>query len=150
MKIWVGERNPKSLNDMIDLLHTYNTYHPHVRCERGTAFDGRGASKLGSDARDGRGPVKREKSSETGNWSRGCSAEVTCFKCHQKGHYTKEYRAETFRLEYPKLCRARFHRKGAVNDNQPVEMRVDTGCSRMTVRRDVVPDVLLKEEKVQA
>ena len=39
MIIWVGERNPKSLDDMTDLLHTYNTYHPHVRCERRTAFD---------------------------------------------------------------------------------------------------------------
>ena len=41
---------------------------------------------------------------------------------------------------------SRFLRRGTVNESDVVLMKIDSGCTQTTVRRDIIPGIVLKPE----
>ena len=139
MSRWIREREPKSEAELTTLMQTYSTYYPEPKKEARTQGQLRkelqktsswSNKKLSRETRPA--PTKQE------------IEKVTCYKCQKKGHYARDCRQETFVMEEKRRALSRFRCTGTINKGQEVEMRLDSGCTRTTVRKDLIPKELLK------
>ena len=78
--------------------------------------------------------------------------EITCYECGKKGHCMANCKEETYNVQFYTPKQSRFLQSGTVNESDVVIMKNYSGCTQTTVRRDVVPGVVLmpKTKKVLA
>ena len=153
MSRWIQEREPKHKTEVTTLMQKYLTYHPEVKKEpRSGSTYGRQPWKESL-----RKPVGEKKPFERRPFNREGRPtptkqemeNITCYKCAKKGHYARDCRQGVFAVDEKKEVLDQFICRGNVNKGPLVELRVDSACSRTIVRRDLIPDVLLRPGRAE-
>ena len=76
---------------------------------------------------------------------------VTCYKYRKQGHYARDCTEEESYILGEIDYKDQAHkRRGTVNGGPTVEMWLDTGCTRTTVQKDLIPKAMLKAGEKRA
>ena len=146
MRKWVREKEPKTKTEVITSMRVY------LECHRRSERDVRSKNSFTKHSfQDYR---RSSKNFQTGKPfipkdRVKPEKDITCFKCHKKGHYARECRAETFVVQEIPVVKRTNECIGQIEDGKSVIMKIDTGCDRTTMRKTLVPERCLKNKFIK-
>ena len=130
----IDARGPADVEELVQCIQEYQLERKGENLRRTTTpvHPKTEGGKAGPTARDK--AVKRTPEKK----------EITCYQCRKPGHIAQECSEEVFTLEETAEEDQSHKRLGTLNRGPVMEMWLDTGCSRTTVRKDLVPPSALK------
>ena len=134
LKVFVASHNPETPTVVADLIETYDSAHgrgAHSR-ERSRYQDRLEHRRFKHSSKESGGSRKVNSSAPK---ERKPMAEITCYKCHKKGHFARSCTETTYRVR-EEAETANFI--GEVNGRAVKRILIDSGASRTIVNKELV------------